>query len=254
MTIAVLGPSLLIFSANTAEALNDNSQFTPTQLEGYCNEKGGVYFAPSAAGVYACLLPDGTLIACGGSSPGPSCSATRTSGPGRLSLRDQIALGTLSDLIMQQTLDVLTERVEQLNDAVNSLGGVLGELCTAPDLVPLPGPQFRSSDYCQRDDQGRLLVKVHNQGGVGAAASTTSVQFACGNTALCDAPTEVALATPALAPLGGSLQLVLDIPPGCFDLATNRCEFEIAVDSQSLVAEGNEVNNLVSGACGPQFF
>jgi hypothetical protein len=45
------------------------------QLEGYCNENGGIFFPPSANGVYACLLPDGTLIACGGSIP--ICLQTR---------------------------------------------------------------------------------------------------------------------------------------------------------------------------------
>jgi Spy/CpxP family protein refolding chaperone len=40
-----------------------------TQLEGHCNEHGGLYFPPGAGGAYACLLPDGTLIVCGGSFP-----------------------------------------------------------------------------------------------------------------------------------------------------------------------------------------
>ncbi len=40
-----------------------------TQLEGHCNEHGGLYFPPGTGGAYACLLPDGTLIVCGGSFP-----------------------------------------------------------------------------------------------------------------------------------------------------------------------------------------
>lgn len=40
-----------------------------TQLEGHCNEQGGLYFPPGTGGAYACLLPDGTLIVCGGSFP-----------------------------------------------------------------------------------------------------------------------------------------------------------------------------------------
>jgi hypothetical protein len=46
-----------------------NGNPTPTQLEGYCNEHGGIYFPPGVGGAYACLLPDGTLIACGGLIP-----------------------------------------------------------------------------------------------------------------------------------------------------------------------------------------
>ena len=40
-----------------------------TQLEGYCNDQGGQYFPPGLGGAYACLLPDGTLIVCGGDFP-----------------------------------------------------------------------------------------------------------------------------------------------------------------------------------------
>ena len=40
-----------------------------TQLEGHCNEHGGLYFPPGVGGAYACLLPDGTLIVCGGDFP-----------------------------------------------------------------------------------------------------------------------------------------------------------------------------------------
>jgi Heavy-metal resistance len=38
-------------------------------LEGHCNEHGGLYFPPGVGGAYACLLPDGTLIVCGGGFP-----------------------------------------------------------------------------------------------------------------------------------------------------------------------------------------
>ncbi len=38
-------------------------------LEGHCNEYGGLYFPPGTGGAYACLLPDGTLIVCGGGFP-----------------------------------------------------------------------------------------------------------------------------------------------------------------------------------------
>jgi DNA-binding MarR family transcriptional regulator len=41
----------------------------PTALEGHCNEHGGLYFPPGVGGAYACLLPDGTLIVCGGGFP-----------------------------------------------------------------------------------------------------------------------------------------------------------------------------------------
>lgn len=43
--------------------------FSASMLEGHCNEHGGLYFPPGTGGAYACLLPDGTLIVCGGDWP-----------------------------------------------------------------------------------------------------------------------------------------------------------------------------------------
>ena len=43
--------------------------FSATQLEGHCNEHGGLFVPPGTGGAYACLLPDGTLIVCGGDFP-----------------------------------------------------------------------------------------------------------------------------------------------------------------------------------------
>src|SRR5688500_16967499 len=43
--------------------------FSSTQLEGHCHEHGGLFIPPGSGGAYACLLPDGTLIVCGGDFP-----------------------------------------------------------------------------------------------------------------------------------------------------------------------------------------
>jgi Heavy-metal resistance len=57
-------------------------------LEGYCNEYGGLYVPPGVGGAYACLLPDGTLIVCGGGPP-TYCVESHTLGEkGRLGLSD----------------------------------------------------------------------------------------------------------------------------------------------------------------------
>jgi hypothetical protein len=39
---------------------------SPNQLKGTCTAAGGNFSAPGAAGVYACHLKDGAVIACGG--------------------------------------------------------------------------------------------------------------------------------------------------------------------------------------------
>jgi hypothetical protein len=71
-TIGFAGLSLFmaLLASNVADAApkmppNPSS----TQLEGICNEHGGLYSPPNINGVYWCLFPDGTLVACGGLIP-----------------------------------------------------------------------------------------------------------------------------------------------------------------------------------------
>jgi hypothetical protein len=103
-----------------------------------------------------------------------------------------------------------------------------------PDLVPVSDPE---GNYCRRDEQGNLVVTVHNQGSGDAGASTTTVAFARGGT--------FSQPTPAIT-AGSSVDLAFSIPPTCFD---PDCEFRIIVDSNNDVAESNEGNNFAVGRC-----
>jgi len=105
-----------------------------------------------------------------------------------------------------------------------------------PDLIPVPDPQ-PGIGFCRRDDQGRLIVTVRNQGASGAGPSTTTVDFGAFGT--------VSLATPALGP-GDSVDLLFPIPPGCFN---PDCHFRITVDANHQVVESDEGNNFASGTC-----
>jgi hypothetical protein len=107
--------------------------------------------------------------------------------------------------------------------------GEIGE----PDLAPVPDGQGR---FCRRRD-GKLVVTVRNQGAGGAGASTTRVDFGVHGNA--------SVATPGLA-ASDSTEILVDIPPRCFDA---DCEFRITVDASSQVAETNEGNNEASGTC-----
>ncbi len=102
-----------------------------------------------------------------------------------------------------------------------------------PDLVPVPDP---NGNFC-RVKSGKLLVEVKNQGSAPAAGSTTTVEF--GNDGSASQP------TPPI-PAGGSVDLLFDIPPGCF---RPDCSFKIIVDSGNQVDEANEGNNTATGAC-----
>jgi hypothetical protein len=121
---------------------------------------------------------------------------------------------------------------------------ILKEKLSTPDLVPLPTPgSIPPEGFCQRNNQGQLLVQVYNQGTTEAGASKTIVKFGAAAPAAFD--------TPAIAGRTGT-ELVISIPNGCFD-ANNNCSFTIGVDAENTVAESEETNNNVAGLCGPQF-
>ena len=106
-----------------------------------------------------------------------------------------------------------------------------------PDLLPVPDPR-PGVGFCRRDDQGRLLVTVKNQGTADASASTTTVVFSPGGS--------FDLPTPPI-PAGGTVDLPpLAIPPSCFN---PDCNFKIIVDSRNQVLESDEGNNFASGTC-----
>jgi len=66
--VSVFTVLLLCHDADARKRI-DGRMFTPDQLYGYCNTYGGQYWPPGPGGVYACQLPDGTLIVCGGDFP-----------------------------------------------------------------------------------------------------------------------------------------------------------------------------------------
>ena len=103
-----------------------------------------------------------------------------------------------------------------------------------PDLVPVPDPA--TGNFCRRKEL-KLIVTVKNQGNAPAGPSVTQVDFGAAGSST--------QPTPPLNP-GGSVDLLFDIPPGCF---RPDCHFKITVDSNSQVDESNEVNNTAVGVC-----
>lgn len=102
-----------------------------------------------------------------------------------------------------------------------------------PDLLPVetvPG-------YCRRDDQGRLVVTVRNQGEAAAPASTTRLVF--------DGQAPVDLATP---PLGLGAQADLAPVPLPFR-GEGTVGFRITADAPAAVGENDELNNSALGLC-----
>jgi hypothetical protein len=104
-----------------------------------------------------------------------------------------------------------------------------------PDLIPAPDA---SGNFCKRNETGRLIVTVKNQGTADADPSVTRIEFANGEHQL--------LSTPAI-PAGTSIDLFVTFPASCF---RRDCTFRIAVDSTGIVSEFNELNNAAGGTCG----
>jgi hypothetical protein len=110
-----------------------------------------------------------------------------------------------------------------------------------PDLVPVrsPGQPDNIAGFCKvMDKTMRVVVSVKNQGNAASPVSTTTVQFAPGQS--------FNLATPAIAP-GASAHLdPVSIPAACFN---PECNFTITVDSGNQVKESNANNNAAKGRC-----
>jgi hypothetical protein len=130
---------------------------------------------------------------------------------------------------------------------ISLLTGVLNG-CAVPekrpplaDLVPSksPGQPDNIAGFCKVIDKAmKVVVSVKNQGNAGSPVSTTTVQFAPGQS--------FNLATPAIPP-GGSAHLdALNIPAACFN---PDCNFTITVDSGNQVKESNAKNNTANGRC-----
>lgn len=95
-------------------------------------------------------------------------------------------------------------------------------------------------DFCNRDDQGNLVVQVKNQGTADAPASETKVVFpGFGN--------GTSQMTDPLA-VGDSVNLFFAIPAGCFN---PDCDFTITVngDEANPVDEDIDSDNSADGRC-----
>jgi len=182
-----------------------------------------------------------------------------TSNPNRTAIDGLVTLKELQNL--DSKISNLTSQVSSLVTGQSTLISLVGDvqaLCSLSDLVPLARPLATGGtqtiirepgDVCQRDSEGRLIFRVHNQGGIDAPASTTRVFFGCPN-ATCTGPTQVDVATPALPGFSG-VELVVPIPNSCFSTTTLKCDFKIGVDAGEAVTEANEANNTTAGVCGP---
>jgi hypothetical protein len=221
--LLVISILISISFVSTAGAVPPRTTFSDSSVLAYmCRVQGGVWSPPSAecGGCYYCLFPDGTLINCDGDN---NCSVQQK-----------------TNLVSWVLLSAIVNNVISAKQSI-----------TPPDLVPLLFPATTPPEgFCQRNDQGQLLLKVYNQGGTNAVASTTRVIFAPGEPGEFSAILDVS--TPALEAYTATDLPAIAIPDSCWD-ANNNCRFTIGVDAGTGIAESNETNNNAAGLCGAQF-
>jgi hypothetical protein len=122
IAVAAIGSLLLLSAVGVAVAIPKlpAGEITEDKLRGWCNEQGGAFFGKDVdthGSVYGCLLPDGTLVACGGVIP--MCLTTRQ----RQAVDDLLGFKTIISAMDQQF-----EAVKKLEDKIKILEDRVGEM------------------------------------------------------------------------------------------------------------------------------
>ena len=203
---------------------------------------------------YVACTPNGDVYCCKDNNHGgQDCEPARTSGNGINQLLSAIIAMQGAQLSSQQKVIV------DLKGIIASLGDLqlkmddLHNACAPPDLFPVPIEGSTPPGYCRPHETlpNTLVVRVRNGGFSDAVASTLRVTFTTpGGPVVANVP------TPALNWGGGTVDLAVPIPATCGRDAAGgltACNFVIAVDATGVVAESDEINNIVAGACVPIF-
>jgi len=125
----------LLFAATASQAAPPlpSGNPNPDKIEGYCGENGGTYWPPTEAGVYGCVLSDGTIIVCGGSLPG--CD---TIPPNPLEPSSKLPLAVIGTVFNVQTkteLDEVNDKLDLLGVMVDDLGTLVENECSPPPVL-----------------------------------------------------------------------------------------------------------------------
>jgi CARDB len=97
-------------------------------------------------------------------------------------------------------------------------------------------PAGNGTGLCQRDNQGRVIIRVKNQGTATALSSRTKVTFTGGAVRLIETPPIAA---------GGFVDLHVEVPSSCI----GDCRFTVCADADNQVIESRKDNNCVTALC-----
>jgi hypothetical protein len=106
---------------------------TPTKIEGYCGEHGGTYWPPGAeSSTYGCILPDGSVVVCGGSLAGCDVIEKAAVLPPKLPLA---GISLTMQVKGESKLDLMQDKLESLEDMIVDLGILVEDECEPPIFV-----------------------------------------------------------------------------------------------------------------------
>lgn len=122
----------LLFTATyayTAPPLPSGSS-SPTKIEGYCGEHGGTYWPPGPeSSTYGCILPDGSVVVCGGSLTGCDVIEKAAVLPPKLPLD---AINLTLQVKSESKLDLVDQKLGLLETMITDLGILVEDECGEP--------------------------------------------------------------------------------------------------------------------------
>jgi len=127
----------LVFATQVAQAAPPlpSGSPSPTKIEGYCGENGGTYWPPGPeSSTYGCILPDGSVIVCGGSLSGcDTIPASAGLPPTKLPLP---VIGVVLQIQTKAQQESLRDKMDLLQLTVEDLGVLVEDVCEPPIFVP----------------------------------------------------------------------------------------------------------------------
>ncbi|RPH93784.1 MAG: hypothetical protein EHM68_15165 [Lysobacterales bacterium] len=126
----------LLFAATCVHAAPPlpSGTSSPTKIEGYCGENGGTYWPPGPeSSTYGCILPDGSVVVCGGSLSGCDTISKAAALPPRLPLA---GINLTLQLKGESKLDSMDNKLDSLETMITDLGILVEDECEPPIFVP----------------------------------------------------------------------------------------------------------------------
>lgn len=106
---------------------------SPTKIEGYCGQNGGTYWPPGPeSSTYGCILPDGSVVVCGGSLSG--CDTISKAGglPPKLPLA---GINMTLQLKGESRMDSMGSKLDLLELMITDLGLLVEDKCRQPPVI-----------------------------------------------------------------------------------------------------------------------